>query len=582
MRLNLFLRQFLTYALIIILTTSIIILITSYEYKKNYLKSLEIDLQKQAEIIRAEIKDDLINKKYKKIDSFINNLAPQIKTRITIIRNDGVVIAESDYSADKMEDHSTRSEFIQAIQTGLGKKIRFSKTMQQNMLYVAVPITDNNKVLAVVRTSAYLSPIQKDLSAVNRKIIYFAAILTILALILAFIFSKNVIQPIRLLTKTAERIKNGEFQTHIISNRQDEIGDLTKAINKMADSLNTLFNTLHSEREEIKSVLSAMTEGLLVLNDKDQIIATNESFKTIANVNNVIGQYYWQIIKHNLFNQLVAELRDKKILRNQEIELNNNIYAVSGKLIEGQNGRNKAIFVFYDITEVKKLEKIKADFIANVSHELKTPLTSIKGFADTLTDEVSKKHQKFVRTISRNADRLINIVQDLLVISDLENREQKLEVEKINFPEMLSNLKKMFSANLKSKKLKLNLKIESDAQEWFADYFLIEQMFTNLIDNAIKYNREKGEIYIIIQKVDDNLKIIVEDTGIGISREHWDRIFERFYVVDKSRSRKLGGTGLGLAIVKHIVLSHNGEIKVESEVGKGTRFIVTLPQYSSA
>ncbi|MEO0091103.1 MAG: ATP-binding protein [candidate division WOR-3 bacterium] len=580
MRINLFLRHFLLYALIIVLTTLIITLITSYEYRKYYLKTLENNLQKQAEIISAEIKDDLINNRYKQINTFIKTIASQINTRITIIRNDGLVIAESDYQADKMEDHSTRTEFIQAIQKGLGKKIRFSKTTQQNMLYVAIPVIVNNKAIAVVRTSAYLRQIEKDLSAVNTKIIFLAAILTILALVLAFITSKNLTEPIRLITKAAERIKNGEFQTHIISSRKDEIGKLTDTINKMAESLRNLFEDLHSEREEIKSILSAMTEGLVVINDRDQIIMTNDSFKTIAGIkNNIIGQYYWQVIKSRQFSDIVKALKDKKICRNQVIEINHNIYSVSGKLVTNQLGHNKAIIILHDITEAKKLEQVKADFIANVSHELKTPLTSIKGFADTLTDELDKKYLKFVKAISRNADRLINIVQDLLIISDLENREQKLHTEKINFSEMLNNIKKMFSESLKSKKLKFKISIDDNAQNYQGDYFLIEQMLTNLIDNAIKYNVEKGKIEIRINKINNNIKITVEDTGIGISQEHLDRIFERFYVVDKSRSRKLGGTGLGLSIVKHIVLSHNGEIKVESEVGKGTRFIITLPQF---
>ncbi len=580
MRVNLFLRHFLIYSLIIVLTTLIITLITSYEYKKNYLKTLEINLQQQAEIIREEIKDDVINNRYKQINTLINTIAQQINTRITIIRNDGLVIGDSEYEADKMEDHSTRSEFIQAVQKGIGKKVRFSKTTQQNMLYVAVPIISNNKVLGVVRTSAYLRQIEKDLSAINTKIIYWTVSLTILALLLAWITSKNLTQPIRLITKAAERIKNGDFQTYFVNNRKDEVGALINSINKMAESLKTLFNSLQSEREEMRSILSAMTEGLLVLNDRDQIIATNESFRTIVGVNNLIGQYHWQIIQNNQFNQIIAEIKNKKICRNREIELNNNVYSVSGKLIDSQDGRSKTIIVLYDITEFKKLEKIKADFIANISHELKTPLTSIKGFADTLADEVGKKYRNFAQTISRNADRLINIVQDLLIISELENTSQRLQIEKVRFSEIFNNITRLFKEKLKSKKLQLHIAMDDDVQEWYADYFLIEQMFINLIDNAIKYNVEKGEIHITLKKDDHNLKITIEDTGIGISREHWDRIFERFYVVDKSRSRKLGGTGLGLAIVKHIVLSHNGDIKVESEVGKGTRFIITLPNYS--
>lgn len=578
MRLNLFFRHFIAYAVIIVLTTVFITIIASRQYKKSYLNTLELNLQKQAEIISANIKDLLVKGKYPQIDSTVISLAKTINTRITIIRSDGYVIGESDHDIKAMEEHSSRPEFIQAIKFGVGKQIRYSKTRQQHMLYVAIPVVANNKKIAVVRTSSYLSPIENNLKTVNKITVYSAIILTILALFLAVVTSRNLTRPIRSITTAAERIKNGEFNTRIILKRKDEVGRLAGAINNMAESLSILFSTLSSEREEIKSILASMAEGLVVLNDKDQIIMSNDSFKTIVMAsNNLIGKYFWQIINSTQFNQLVKDIKDKKMCRNQEIELNNNIYSASGKLTDNHEGRIKTIIILHDITETKNLEQVKADFIANVSHELKTPLTSIKGFADTLSEEVGKKYQKFTKTISRNTDRLINIVQDLLVISDLERREQKLQIEKINFKEMLNNIKKMFSERLRSQKIKLKIMIDVNAQAWQGDYFLIEQIFTNLIDNAIKYNVEKGKINVSISNIANNIKIMIEDTGIGIAQEHLSRIFERFYVVDKSRSRKLGGTGLGLAIVKHIVLSHNGEINVESEVGKGTKFIITLP-----
>jgi len=579
MRLNLLFRNFIYFALIIVFTTLIITIIASRQYRKSYLNTLELSLQKQAEIVSANVKDLLLKGKYGQVDSMITAIALKTATRITVIRSDGFVIGESDHETKQMEDHSTRTEFMQVLQGGIGRKIRYSETTNQEMLYVAVPVLDNNKVIAVIRTSSYLAQIKSNLDAINKKIVYSAVILGVLALFFALLTSRNLTKPIRLLTQTAERIKNGEFQTHIIVKRKDEVGRLTEAVNKMAESLNNLFAALSSEREEIKSILASMAEGLVVLNENDQIIMTNDSFKDIITAtNNIIGRYYWQVIKSSQFSELVKDIKEKMVCRNKEIEINNNVYSASGKLIENHGQRIKTIIVLHDITEAKKLEQVKADFIANVSHELKTPLTSIKGYADTLSDEVGKTYQKFAKTISRNADRLINIVQDLLVISDLEHREQKLQIEKINLKEMLANIKKMLATILKAKKLKFNISVADNAQYIMGDYFLIEQMLTNLIDNAIKYNVEKGKINVTVNKIDNHIKIIVEDSGIGISEEYLPRIFERFYVVDKSRSRKLGGTGLGLSIVKHIVLSHNGEIKVESEVGKGTRFIITLPQ----
>lgn len=579
MRFNILLRNFIYYALIIVFTTLIITIIASREYKKNYLNTLELSLQKQAEIIGADIKDLVLNGQYLQVNLIINEIAKKTNTRITVIRIDGRVIGESDQDLKTMEDHSSRPEFIQAMKFGVGRQIRYSETTKREMMYIAILLLQNNKPIIVIRTSAYLSEIQKTISAVNKKIIYSAIVLTILALLLAILSSRNLTKPIRIITKVAERIKNGEFDSRIVLKRKDEIGRLSSSINEMAESLDNLFSTLKAEREEIKSILSSMTEGLIVLDEKEKIVLANDNFRTIVGLteDNIQGKYYWEVIKNMQFSDLVKEIKETGIRQNKEIELNNKLYSANGALALKAKDR-KTIIVLHDITEIKNLERLKSDFIANVSHELKTPLTSIKGFAETLEQEGGKKYQKFAETIRRNADRLINIVQDLLMISELERKEEKIQIEQINLKEMFGNIKKLFSAKIKEKKLKYQVTISDEANILNGDPFLVEQMLTNLIDNAIKYNIEKGKIFITASRIENNIKIMVEDTGIGIGQEHLSRIFERFYVIDKSRSRRLGGTGLGLAIVKHIVLSHNGKIEVESEVGKGTKFIITFPQ----
>lgn len=577
MKLNITIKQFIYYALIIITTTIIIAVIASKEYKNHYLAELASDLHKQAKIVTIDISSLLLKSKFTSLDSFISLIAKENNVRITVISKTGKVIADSDQDEQFMEDHSTRPEFIQALKFGYGKQIRYSKTTRQNMLYVAIPIVNNNEHIAVVRVSTYLSQINQHIVKVYKKIFISAVILSALALLLAFLTSRSLTQPLQTLTKIAERIKNGEFQTRIVSNRQDEIGRLTAVINSMAESLNNLFDKIDSEREEIKSILSLMIEGLVVIDDKDKIILANDNFKIIVNAlsNNIIDKYYWQVISSPQFSDFIKTVKTSGVIVNKEIEINNRTYLVNGNYA---SKIEKTIITLHEITEKKKLEKMKSDFIANISHELKTPLTSIKGFAETLEESASKKYRQFAQAIRRNADRLINIVQDLLVLSDLERPESKLETESINLKEMLDNIQKVFIKQIKQKKIKVNIEIDDTAQIVNGDPFLIEQLFNNLIDNAIKYNIEKGKINIKAIKIDNNIQITIEDTGIGIAQEHLDRIFERFYVVDKSRSRKLGGTGLGLAIVKHIVLSHNGEIKVESEVGKGTRFIIILPQ----
>ena len=256
------------------------------------------------------------------------------------------------------------------------------------------------------------------------------------------------------------------------------------------------------------------------------------------------------------------------------LELNNRIFLCSATSLKS---KEEIVLVFHDITEIKEIEKMKRDFVANVSHELRTPLTAIKGFVETLLDEekdLNKKH--YLKIIQRHTDRLINIVKDLLLLSQLEERRSKLEIEDVNLKRLLEDISKMFIEKIKQKKLKLKIEIQKDLPLVKADPFKLEQMFINLIDNAIKYT-DKGEIKISIEQIDNLIKIVVADTGIGISEKHLSRIFERFYVVDKSRSRRYGGTGLGLSIVKHVVLLHNGKIEVKSKKNKGTKFTIYLP-----
>ncbi len=222
------------------------------------------------------------------------------------------------------------------------------------------------------------------------------------------------------------------------------------------------------------------------------------------------------------------------------------------------------------------MEKIKRDFVVNVSHELRTPLAAIKGFAETLEEEVGENAKTYAGVIKRNTDRLINIVQDLLLLSELEEKGSKPESEEVNLKQLADNVIRIFKSRLTEKGLDFHLRVEDGLPAVKGDSFKLEQMLINLLDNSIKYT-EKGKIVLALKQKEGNVEIIVEDTGIGIPQEHLMRIFERFYVVDKSRSKKFGGTGLGLSIVKHIVLSHKGTIAVESSLAKGTRFTIMLP-----
>lgn len=584
-RMGIMWKQFLRYFFIIVITASLIVFLASREIKKHYLTTLESNLEHQAELVKRMVTDLMTSEDVKEIDALVKVIGKKINTRITIIKKDGMVIGDSEKDPYKMENHSTRPEIIQALQDTVGSKIRYSSTIKENMLYVAIPIKENDKMLGVVRTSSFIPEIKKSLGTINQKIIYTTIVLAIFALLFSILSSRTFTKPIKEIANAAEKIKNGNFATRTFTKRKDELGELSNALNEMARELQRLFTNLNLEREELQAILSSMVEGLVVINKDGKIVLSNKQFLDIINVFNgkqIIEKTYWEIFQNIEINNFIKSIFQDGRAKICEVRLGENIYLVSGCLTS-DTIEKKLIIVLHNITEIKQVEKVKADFIANVAHELKTPLTSIKGYTETLEHELvstfaATKQLHFLKIIKRNTDRLINIVSDLLILSNLESNQQSMEIKKVALKEIIADTVKIFDEQLKEKKLTLDINVSQKIPKMNADPFLIEQMLINLIDNAIKYT-EKGIITLKVYQISDEIIIQVQDTGIGIPGKDILRIFERFYVVDKSRSREFGGTGLGLSIVKHIVLAHKGKIDVESEIGKGSKFIITFPYY---
>jgi two-component system phosphate regulon sensor histidine kinase PhoR len=367
-----------------------------------------------------------------------------------------------------------------------------------------------------------------------------------------------------------------------------EIGKVNRALGRMAEKLDELFKEVSLEKGQLEAVLGAMSEGVMVVGSDGKVILINRALKDMFGIKDVsFGKPYWEVLRNREITELVEYTLKTRKTEKKEISLFYPVekyYLASGIPLNSLEGG--AIVVMFDITEFKRLEKIKADFVANVSHELRTPLTAIKGYVETIESEAYEDRDErnhFLNIIKRHTDRLINIVSDLLVLSEIERKESSWEeepktvLEEINFKEIVSSSLEAIKSKIEEKGLRLSLNIKEGLPVYRGDGFLLEQMFINLIDNAAKYTPEGGAIEIGISKPDSEFIIEVSDTGIGIPKEHLPRIFERFYRVDKTRSRKLGGTGLGLSIVKHIVIMHGGKIEVQSEAGRGSKFIITLP-----
>jgi Signal transduction histidine kinase len=542
-------------------------------FKNFYISSVTDELKILGNALEPEVALYLEEKRFPALDALVKDLGSKIKTRITVIDTQGVVLADSQKNPKLMENHRNRPEIIQALTNGVGSFSRYSTTIKEDMLYVALPVRENGKTVGIVRLSVLLKDLHNLLAILQKEILKSELIIMVICLIGAFIFLKSLTRPIKKLNIAFQKVASGDFEAKVFLKRNDEVKQLAESFNLMTDQIKTLFEELSFQKDNLNSIFASIQEGFAVLDEKGRIILSNESFKKIAQTKVADEKLYWEVIRDVKFGELVKKVRENKQNLSEELELNGKFYLCSATFLPL---REQIVIVFSDITETKNMEKIKRDFVVNVSHELRTPLAAIKGFAETLEEEVGENAKTYAGVIKRNTDRLINIVQDLLLLSELEEKGSKPESEEVNLKQLADNVIRIFKSRLTEKGLDFHLRVEDGLPAVKGDSFKLEQMLINLLDNSIKYT-EKGKIVLALKQKEGNVEIIVEDTGIGIPQEHLMRIFERFYVVDKSRSKKFGGTGLGLSIVKHIVLSHKGTIAVESSLAKGTRFTIMLP-----
>jgi two-component system, OmpR family, phosphate regulon sensor histidine kinase PhoR len=569
---SLFSRIFGGYLFVIVLLSALILTFSFSPIRHHYIESLTDGLKNAAISLRMTATSLMLKKQFDELNGLVRSLAKEQSIRITVVDPQGVVVADSEENPQTMENHRGRPEIIEALGGATGRSLRFSSTAQKEMLYIAIPLQSEGRVVGVLRTSLFLSQIEALLFSLKMHILWIAAVIALLSLIAALIFCRSLSRPINDLMAAAQRIGTGDFKVRVFLKKKDEIGRLADTFNYMGEQLEASFSELARQKEELNSIISSLEEGLLVLDRTGEVLRCNESFSRAVGKNLTHGRPYWETFRNAQFSELLERVRRERKGSTDEVELDGRIYLCSMTYLEPGE---QIVSVFHDITEAKSLERIKRDFVVNVSHELRTPLTSIKGFTETLEDEVTEEGKRYVDIIRRNTDRLINIVSDLLLLSELEEKGP-LQLERLDLGSLAENIARIFDPRLKEKSLALSLEGTTGLPSITADPFKVEQLFVNLLDNAIKYT-EKGEIRVAMAANNGHVVIKISDTGIGIPKQDLPRIFERFYVVDKSRSRKFGGTGLGLSIVKHIVLLHNGRIDVESSPGVGTTFTVILP-----
>ncbi len=561
------------YLIVVTLLTSLIVYISYSTIRSHYIEDLTKDLEVYSKLIESElVKYDLDND-VKELNSIIKDFSLKSKVRITIIEKSGVVLFDSDELPTAMENHKNRPEILELSKSNIGQSIRHSNTVQEDMLYVARIVNINNSPY-YLRTSFFVRKMNKLLYEVRTEIIEISIFVYLISILGLIFFIKNISNPIKQLSEASKKVAEGDFDVKVKIKSKDELGDLSVNFNNMTKRLKKLFYKVNSQKEQLDTLISEIQEGLVVLDSKGRIKLYNNSFSELIGLDNLIGKKLTSLIDSTYLKNILEEVvsNDKSITK--EIEVGNKQYLCSTSWIKM---KSEVIILLHDISELHKLELIKKDFVINVSHELRTPLTAIKGFTETLIDDIKDTEQKrYLEIISRHTNRLIRIVNDLLHLSELEQTSTNLILEKIKVKDILENVYSLFLQKSKEKGIELIVSIDNKERILEIDNFRIEQLLVNLIDNAFKYT-DNGRISLVSKEFNNNQVFIIEDTGLGIPKEDIKRIFERFYTVDKSRSRRVGGTGLGLSIVKHIVLLHKGKIEIESEINKGTRFIITIP-----
>ncbi len=566
-----FVKIFSGFFITIILLMGLTLFTTFNVMKMKYINILKGELEK----LNLALYDQTVEFfNQDNIDDFIKEKGEKLQVRITIVDTSGLVLADSEHEPEKMENHKNREEIRYAFNTEkTGTSLRYSSTLNHEMLYVAQALEKNGEVIGVIRSSMFLENINDMLTDLRKKLIRASFFVFLFSLFVAMFISRSFSNPVTTLKEAALKVSNGDFQTRVDIKSKGDFRTFANSFNEMTERIQNLFTRVENEKETLNCLLESIREGILVIDQQGKIILANPEMNNITG-RKLVGLYYRDVFKEKYFKNSVEKVQNNKKVSMEAIKWNQKdfIFSLSKVAAKGD-----IIFSLKNITDMKELEQIKKDFVSNVSHELRTPLTAIKGFVETLQDEETDEMKKhYFEILEKHTDRLINIVKDLLALSNLESSRSKLDIEKINIEQLVADVEKVVDVKIKAKGLVFYTDLDQQAEKIDGDRFKLEQLLINLIDNAAKYTDE-GKISVITKKKNDHIQIRINDTGIGIPQKHISRVFERFYVVDKSRSRKMGGTGLGLSIVKHIVMQHHGQLDVKSEKNVGTEFIIDLP-----
>ena len=592
--------------LILILTVICFAWFGKVSIESFFVVEQEKGLAARAYLIRPLITAMFWQKNIEEMRSYCVESGRESKTRITVIKKGGKVLADSNEDSDIMESHHNREEIVEAMRGELGSSIRFSRTLGQSMLYVAVPLFAEQKstsafregeIGGVLRMSVPVASIERAIWRVSLRLFLGIAVLTLFAVVASMLVSRNISKPIETIKQYAEKISRGDLSQRMSlfqgSTASLEVESLASVLDKMATQLNERIETVRNQRNELEAVFSSMVESVIAVDRDEKVININRAAARLLGIEreDAKGKIVQEVLRNlNLQKQIQQvfttgiSLEDEILHVDDEGEkyLQTNIVSLSDEKRKEQG----VLVVLNDVTKLRRLENVRRDFVANVSHELRTPITSIRGYVETLLDGAIDNRDdamQFLDIVLRQAERLNEIIEDLLALSRIEQEADHGLIQLDTGSVCVVIDVAVETCQLKAEQFGVTISVQCDKEiELQMNATLIEQALVNLLVNAIRYSRKGGEVKVVAANFAEGdkkgVRIDVIDTGVGIAANHLPRLFERFYRSDKARSRKQGGTGLGLAIVKHIALAHNGRVEVQSEVGKGSTFSIFLPR----
>jgi two-component system, OmpR family, phosphate regulon sensor histidine kinase PhoR len=519
------------------------------------------------------------------IDALVDEAARDVDARVTVIALDGTVVADSALSGAALravENHRTRPEVQEALASGAGSAVRRSTTVGEDFLYAAVAVRHRGRLVAVSRVARSLRGVEEQVDELQRAVTVALALAFVLTALLSAALASPLAGPLGEVMDAARRFAAGDLSARSRVRRADEVGELARILNRSADQLQARITEIARDRARIDAILSAMEDGVMAVDHRGIVLLANQALREGLELDDPVGRHYLEVVRQRAVGELLEEVLRRGARQEGEVEMlrGGRAYAVIGVPFPGPEEQPPgAVLTFHDMTELHRVERVRRDFVANASHELRTPLTSIRGFVEALEDGAMQEPatgRRFLEKIRVHADRMAALVSDLLELSRLESGERAPTWQDVAPAEVAEEVAASFADAAARKGIALH-RAERGAPTVVSDPDRLRRILENLVENAVKYTPAGGRIDITTGPAAEGAELVVADDGPGIPAAHLERIFERFYRVDKARSREMGGTGLGLSIVRHLAEGMGATVRVESELGRGSRFTVTLP-----